>query len=169
MKSILATTLLASLAMAANPIFNETPYDECNACLDDALTKCKGDLETTEFAHCMCDIAPNMADGYKAYIDCWVDCTFMDQKQSNSIDEVANALAHDHASYCVRFLPDEWCNSFDLDDDTKEKYCGGTNSSSGNNDAAGSSTDSGSPNAAALTGVPAWLMAVGLGMAAANL
>ncbi|KAL1838545.1 hypothetical protein VTJ49DRAFT_2543 [Mycothermus thermophilus] len=228
MKSILVTSLLAGLAMAANPIFKSTPYDECNTCLDNAVAECTGGLDSPDFGTCMCNAEQPAGDGYRAFANCLLECINLRQKQSGPIS-VTRGIETDMHSYCARWFPDKYCRTklWDtLTDEADEKYCGGSDTEddddptltdnddptltddddptltdnddptltdnddptlTDNDDptltddddpeltddesgSTGSSRASNQPNAAmALAGAPAWLMAVGLGMAVVNL
>jgi hypothetical protein len=89
-----------------------------NECLDNLLKKCNGDVESLEFAHCMCDLRPTIGPGRDAYISCWMECGDLDENATGPSDsDIASRIAREHDKYCTSYHAG-WCLT-----DTGEERC----------------------------------------------
>ncbi|KAK1830905.1 hypothetical protein QBC39DRAFT_331249 [Podospora conica] len=93
----LSLLLLLPAASALNNIFNPTPYQECNACVDAAANSCPGDYETKAYATCLCAGA-----GSAGIAGCLSTCDAVDTQPMGAADKVAGNFF----SYCIMFFPD---------------------------------------------------------------
>ncbi|KAL2125542.1 hypothetical protein VTJ04DRAFT_1907 [Mycothermus thermophilus] len=176
MKAILAVTLLTSLAHAANSIIRPIEYEECNKCVDEIVTTtCGGNTESLDFAACFCKFG---GDGHSELLTCLNNCVDLATTSLN----YSSSIYNDYDTYCVRWYPTYCYNlSGEKKKDTYEQYCKDFDPKSypgfktweellGRKPSwwPSSASSSGEPNAAALVAIPAWLTAVGLGLAAVN-
>ncbi|KAJ4016327.1 hypothetical protein NW752_003449 [Fusarium irregulare] len=111
MSRIFLLSLLATQALAANPLLGAYPTDQCDACMDQVYTSCPGNYQDRSYATCMC-----AGDGSTKFVSCLGSC-------DPTLNEPANASAT-YYGYCLMFFK-ELCDGAQefVDQETYEKQC----------------------------------------------
>ncbi|RBR25408.1 uncharacterized protein FIESC28_01845 [Fusarium coffeatum] len=111
MSRVFILSLLASRALAANPLLGAYPTDQCDACMDEVYTSCPGNYQERSYATCMC-----AGDGSVKFLSCLGSC-------DPQLNEPANA-ASTYYGYCLMFFK-ELCDGAEgnVDQETYETQC----------------------------------------------